>query len=179
MATALLNVPAAGAGAQSELTLSFDAGATGGGGGKPNSARNTYSYILNGGSQFELNRMVDARLVTLSADLQDYIGDLAESWEISDTTATFKLHPNAKWHDGTPLTSKDVAFTLNVLTDPATASRWGGAFGSVVGYEEAQSASSPTSLSGISTPDDHTLVLELSQVDSGLLAGFFNVNILP
>jgi peptide/nickel transport system substrate-binding protein len=167
------------AGAQAELTLSFDAGATGGGGGKPDSALNTYSYILNGGSQFELNRMVDARLVTLSADLQDYVGDLAESWEISDTTATFNLHPNAMWHDGTPVTSKDVAFTLNVLTDPATTSRWGGAFGSIAGYDDAQTAETPTSLSGITTPDDHTVVLELSQVDSGLLAGFFNVNIMP
>lgn len=179
MTSALLGVSATGAAAQSEITLSFDAGATGGGGGKPDSARNTYSYILNGGSQFELNRMVDARLVTLSADLQDYVGDLAESWEISDTTATFNLHPNATWHDGTPVTSKDVAFTLNVLTDPATTSRWGGAFGSIVGYDEAQSAETPTSLSGISTPDDHTVVLELSQVDSGLLAGFYNVNIMP
>lgn len=179
MTSALLGVSATGAAAQSEITLSFDAGATGGGGGKPDSARNTYSYILNGGSQFELNRMVDARLVTLSADLQDYVGDLAESWEISDTTATFNLHPNATWHDGTPVTSKDVAFTLNVLTDPATTSRWGGAFSSIVGYDEAQSAETPTSLSGISTPDDHTVVLELSQVDSGLLAGFYNVNIMP
>lgn len=179
MVAALLNASASGASAQSEMTLSFDAGATGGGSGKPNTALINYSYIINGGGQYELDRMVDARLVTLSADLQDYVGDLAESWEITDTTATFNLNPNAMWHDGNPVTSRDVAFTLNVLTDPAATSRWGGAFSSVVGYEEAQTASSPTSLSGISTPDDHTLVLELSQVDSGLLAGFFFVNIMP
>lgn len=179
MLAALMGAASTGVSAQSEVTLSFDAGATGGGGGKPDSALNTYSYVLNGGSQFEFNRMVDARLVTLAADLQDYVGDLAESWEITDTTATFNLHPSAMWHDGTPLTSKDVAFTLNVLTDPATTSRWGGAFASIVGYEEAQAATSPTSLSGITTPDDHTVVLELSQIDSGLLAGFYNVNIMP
>lgn len=165
--------------AQSEMTLSFDAAATGGGGGKPNSARPTYCYIVNGGSQFEINRMVDATLITLSADLQEFVGDLAESWEIEDTTATFKLHPNAKWHDGTPLTSKDVAFTLNVLTDPATTSRWGGAFKSIKGYEEAQTATGPTSLTGVSTPDDQTLVLELTEPDSGLLSGFMYVCILP
>ena len=179
MVAALLNASATGTSAQSEMTLNFDAGATGGGGGKPNAARINYSYVINGGNQFELNRMVDARLVTLSADLQDYVGDLAETWEITDTTATFNLNPNAMWHDGTPVTSRDVAFTLNVLTDPAATSRWGGAFSSVVGYEEAQSAASPTSLSGITTPDDHTVVLEMSQVDSGLLAGFFFVNIMP
>ena len=179
MIAALLGASAEGAAAQGEMTLSFDAGATGGGGGTPNAARVNYSFVINGGNQYELNRMVDARLVTLSADLQDYVGDLAESWEITDTTATFNLRPNAMWHDGTPVTSKDVAFTLNVITDPAATSRWGAAFSSVAGYEEAQSAETPTSLSGISTPDDHTLVLELTQPDSGLLAGFFFVNIMP
>jgi len=167
------------AGAQTEMTLEFDAGATGGGGGKPNADITAYCWVINGGSQFEFFRMVDARLVTLSADLQDYVGDLAESWEIEGTTATFKLHPNAMWHDGTPLTSRDVAFTITMVTDPATASRWGGAFASVAGYEEAQAATTPTSLSGITTPDDQTLVIELTQPDSGLLIGLFWLNILP
>lgn len=179
MVAALLNASASGASAQSEMTLSFDAGATGGGGGKPNTALINYSYVINGGGQYELDRMVDARLITISADLEEIVGDLAESWELTDTTATFNLRPNAMWHDGTPVTSQDVAFTLNVLTDPAATSRWGAAFSSIAGYEEAQSAPSPTSLSGISTPDNHTLVLELTQVDSGLLSGFYFVNIMP
>jgi peptide/nickel transport system substrate-binding protein len=179
-AAALINAAAVSpAAAQGEMTLSFDAGATGGGGGKPNAATTEYCYIINGGSQFELNRMVDSRLVTLSADLQEYVGDLAESWDIADTTATFKLRQNAKWHDGTPLTAKDIVFTLNVLTDPASTSRWGGAFKSVVGYTEAQTATSPTSLTGLTAPDDFTVQMELTQPDSGLLAGFFFVNILP
>lgn len=170
---------AGSAAAQSTMTLSFDGGATGGGSGKPNAAATEYCYIVNGGSQFELNRMVDARLLTLGADLQDFVGDVAESWDVSGTTATFKLRKNAKWHDGTPLTSKDVAFTLNVLTDPASTSRWGNAFKSIQGYAEAQKAASPTSLSGIATPDDYTLTLTLTQPDSGLLNGFMFVNLLP
>jgi peptide/nickel transport system substrate-binding protein len=167
-----------GASAQ-EMTLSFDGGATGGGSGKPNAAATEYCYIVNGGSQYELNRMVDARLITLSADLQGFVGDVAESWDVKDTTVTFKLNPKAKWHDGTPLTSKDVAFTLNVLTDPASTSRWGNAFKHIQGYDEAQKATSPTSLTGIATPDDQTVVLTLTQPDSGLLNGFMFVNLLP
>ena len=118
-------------------------------------------------------------LVTLSADLQGFVGDVAEKWDISGTTATFNLNPKAKWHDGTPLTSKDVAFTLNVLTDPASTSRWGNAFKHIAGYDEAQKATSPTSLTGIATPDDNTVVLTLTQPDSGLLNGFMFVNLLP
>ncbi len=168
-------------GAQDAMTLSFDAGATQGGGGKPNAAATEYSYIINGGSQFEINRMVDARLVTISADLQGMVGDLAESWEIADTTATFKLVQNATWHDGTPVTAKDVVFTINLLTDPATTSRWGSSFRNVVGYAEAQAtpAAGPTSLSGVTAPDDYTVQIELTQPDSGMMSGFVFISIMP
>lgn len=41
---------------------------------------------------------------------------LADSWEWSDgdKTTTFKLRKDIKFSDGTPMTSKDVAFTLNI-----------------------------------------------------------------
>jgi peptide/nickel transport system substrate-binding protein len=40
---------------------------------------------------------------------------LAESWEISDDGKvwTFKIHQGVKFHDGQPLTAKDIAFTYN------------------------------------------------------------------
>src|SRR3954453_13949709 len=40
---------------------------------------------------------------------------LATSWKASDDgkTWTYKLRPNMKWSDGRPLTSDDVAFTVN------------------------------------------------------------------
>jgi peptide/nickel transport system substrate-binding protein len=179
-AAALVNAAAIGpAAAQDGMTLSFDAGATQGGGGRPNAAAPEYSFIINGGSQFEINRMVDARLVTLTADIQEFVGDLAESWEIVDDVYTFTLRQNAVWHDGTPVTANDVVFTINLLTDPATTSRWGSSFRNVVGYAEAQEAETPTSLTGVTAPDDYTVRIELAQSDSGLLAGFIFINILP
>ncbi len=36
-------------------------------------------------------------------------------------TITWHLRPNLKWSDGQPLTSKDVAFTEQVLVDPKDA----------------------------------------------------------
>ena len=46
-------------------------------------------------------------------------GDLAESWEVSDDSATytFRLH-DAKWSDGEPVTAADVAFTLDRIVEP-------------------------------------------------------------
>jgi len=45
--------------------------------------------------------------------------EIADSWTVSDDglTWTFKIHPGIKWHDGQPLTAKDVAFTYNYVID--------------------------------------------------------------
>src|SRR5215212_4563611 len=166
------------ASAQGEVTLSFDAGSTGGGGGKPTEDVLAYCRIIDGGSQFELDRMVDIRLITLSADLQNYVGELAESWTVDGNTVTFKLRPNAKWHDGQPLTSKDVVFTINLLVNPASKSRWGVSFRSVVGYD-AVTGGTATEVEGVKAPDDLTVTIELAEVDSGLLPGFMFISIIP
>ena len=43
--------------------------------------------------------------------------DLAESWGVSEdgTIYNITLRANATWHDGTPVTSDDVLFTINLL----------------------------------------------------------------
>ncbi len=50
----------------------------------------------------------------------EIIGDLAESWELSDDglAYTFKLHQGVKWHDGEDLTADDVVFSINRIIEP-------------------------------------------------------------
>ncbi len=49
---------------------------------------------------------------------RDYEPLLAERWEWEDTlTLVFDLHPEARWHDGRPVTAEDVAFTFAAYTD--------------------------------------------------------------
>ncbi len=47
-------------------------------------------------------------------------GVLASSWEHDEagTTWTFHLRKNVTWHDGTPFTAEDVAFTVQAIFDP-------------------------------------------------------------
>lgn len=78
---------------------------------------------------------------------------LAESWTASDDglTVTFKLRKNAKFHDGQPITSADVAFSV-----------------------ATQQANHPfkTSLGAVDrveTPDPHTAVFKLKQPHPALL----------
>jgi peptide/nickel transport system substrate-binding protein len=50
------------------------------------------------------------------------IGDLAESWEVSQNglVITFHLRKGVKWHDGHPFTAADVLYTYQVTIDPKT-----------------------------------------------------------
>ena len=71
----------------------------------------------------------DAEIAVLNA-VYDYLVDvdannniqprLATSWKVSDDglTYTFELAPNARWHDGSPVTSQDVVFTFDRLRNP-------------------------------------------------------------
>ena len=52
-------------------------------------------------------------------DESKLVGDLAESWKVAnDVQYTFKLRPNAKWHDGKPVTSADVKFSIDRMINP-------------------------------------------------------------
>lgn len=46
--------------------------------------------------------------------------DLAASWASSEggKVWTFRIRPDARWHDGTPVTAADVVFTVAALKDP-------------------------------------------------------------
>lgn len=49
----------------------------------------------------------------LEADEKGIVGWMAESWKVDGNDYTFTLHPDAKFHDGEPLTAEDVAFTID------------------------------------------------------------------
>src|SRR3954453_9222505 len=59
----------------------------------------------------------------LKIDTPNYpkiIGDLAESWTVSDDAKiyTFKLHGNVKFHDGSPFSSEDIKATYDRIRRP-------------------------------------------------------------
>ena len=50
----------------------------------------------------------------------NFEGDLAESWMVSQDglTYTFYLRKGVKFHDGTPCTAEDVAYSFKLFSDP-------------------------------------------------------------
>ncbi|MBZ0268163.1 hypothetical protein K8I85_08400, partial [bacterium] len=59
-------------------------------------------------------------LTEIGEDLKSYEPALARSWDVSEDglAVTFHLAREARWHDGQPVTARDVLFTHDVLTDP-------------------------------------------------------------
>ena len=70
---------------------------------------------------------------------------LAESWQwgADSLSITFKLKPNARFHDGQPVTSSDLRFSLDLYKDPKVASRFARSFADI------DSISTPDSLTAV------------------------------
>ena len=87
-------------------------------------------------------------LVELDYKKQDYVGVLADSWQFLGNRWTFKLKKNIKFHNGAPLTSKDVAFSIEKMRDEK-----GGSL----------QASNFKDVTEVQTPDELTVVFVTKQ----------------
>jgi len=77
------------------------------------------SFVPKGDSPPRMEMCFDS-LMTGALDEPDSIyGQLAETVTLSDdrNTFTFDLRPEARWHDGSPLTAEDAAFTYNLFKE--------------------------------------------------------------
>jgi peptide/nickel transport system substrate-binding protein len=92
---------------------------------------------------------------------------LADYWEIGadGLTYTFYLNPNVKWHDGTPLTADDVAFTFQVEMDPNSGSSYTGTF--------------TADVASYSVVDDHTFQVVAKTINADFLLDTCVFGIMP
>jgi len=96
----------------------------------------------------------------------DLTGELAEKWQVSDDqkTITFTLKPNLKWADGKPLTSADVLFTWQLVTDEKTRSPYAS------DYQLVKKAEAP---------DPQTFQITYEQAYAPALDSWSGLQILP
>ena len=111
-----------------------------------------------------------SRLMDYSPGTSDLVPSLAESFEVAPDgqTYTFKLRKGVKFTNGREVVASDVQYSLSRAVNPKTQGPGAGFFGSIVGFEDVSGGKSET-LSGIETPDDHTVVFKLSRPDATFL----------
>ncbi len=93
-------------------------------------------------------------------------GELTKSWQISpdQRTITFRLKPGLKWADGAPLTSDDVLFTWQLVTDDKTRTPYGADYKLVTKAE---------------TPDAQTFRVSYARPYAPALDSWAGLQILP
>ena len=72
------------------------------------------------------------RLLERSGDeVSGYYCSLAESVAVSadGRRIVFRLHPEARWHDGTPITSTDIKFSIDTFRGDILAAGWAAMLG--------------------------------------------------
>lgn len=113
-------------------------------------------------SSLRLLELIYEPLVRHDAAL-DVVPAIAESWEFSEDgqTLTFKIDADAKFSDGTSVTSEDVKASFERLLDEATG---------------AAARSNFLSIASVDAPDPATVVFNLSQPDAPLLVAMASIN---
>ncbi len=110
-------------------------------------------------------------LVTIDANL-DVVPDLAESWDISGEgrVYTFRIRPDATFHDGKPVTAEDVRWSLERATNPLTeAPNVDSYLGDIVGVDE-KLAGDALEISGVRVIDERTIEITIDAAKSYFLA---------
>ncbi len=113
-------------------------------------------------ASISLVQMLFTGLVQLDNKLQ-VRPQLAASWNLSadGMTWTFHLKKNLHFSDGTPLTAKDVAYSIDRALQPATQSTVAPLYLSILKNADQLLAGRTTTLinDSLQTPDDTTLIL--------------------
>ncbi len=111
-------------------------------------ADSNHPYKQSSGSIYGNWQHVLEPLVELDYKKKDWVGVLAESWQFQGTRWLFKLRKGIKFHNGAPLTSKDVAYSVERMRDEKAGSL---------------QASNFKDVSEILTPDDQTVIFVTKQ----------------
>ncbi len=131
--------------------------------------------LLEGINAYTFGELLYSYLTTydrngaLAPDLAREVPSLANGGVSADgRKITYRLRRNARWQDGLPVTSRDVAFTYAAVMNPAN---------------NVQERYGYDAVSRLETPDRYTVVLKLKRPFSPILSFFFggdsNYPILP
>ena len=103
----------------------------------------------------------------------DYVPDLATEIKRADDglSYTFMLRDNVTFHDGKPLTSADVKYTLDTVLASDS--------GKAASFFEGVGAAKQGFVTGVDAPDARTVIVRLRKPWLGLLSNLVPIGIVP
>ncbi len=125
---------------------------------------------------------VNRGLVVLDPQTLEIQPAVAESWTVSPDglVYTFRLRDGALFHNGRPVTARDVAYSFERLLRKETGSPRRFLLEPIAGAQEFTAGTS-ASIAGLAAPDERTIVLRLSKPFAPFLSELTmaNASILP
>ena len=108
---------------------------------------------------YAINGMQSWLLIHDPYDASRLVPDVAERWTVSDDgkVYTFALKRGVRWHDGAPLTARDVAYNLNLAVSPPEPAR---------NYMQAKLGGL---IAQVEQPDELTVRITAKRVSAALL----------
>src|SRR5579871_3089890 len=118
--------------------------------------------LTQSGNSQALYVMFEGLLKTMpNGDLAPQLAEALPSISSDGVAYTFKLRPNVKWSDGTPLTVDDVVFTYQLAFDPKYEAQRSRVY---------QASDLASKIESIAATDDSTIVIRTKQPFASFLA---------
>ena len=123
--------------------------------------------VTENNSYYYFSKLIFDGLFQFDSDL-NVVPQLAESYKLGEDgrNMDIKLHSDIKWHDGEPLTTKDVLFTINAIKFADSNNIYREMFQSSVG---SYSPSDIRRIVDVKVGDDHNFTLVFDRVFSNNL----------
>lgn len=126
-----------------------------------------------------VNELVHGYLMILDEKLQ-WRPSVAESVQFSpdNKTITYKLRKDVKFHDGQPLTAKDVAFSFKVMLDPKYKGVRTSTFLPILGAKDYREGKAQD-VAGIKVINDYEISFTMNEPSASMLTFLNSYSILP
>jgi len=125
-----------------------------------------------------VNQSANRSLIAWSPNLR-MLPDLAQQWTISPDgrTYTFTLRPGLRWSDGAPLTSRDVQYTVLVLSSAQTTSPWFNQVAEIAGAQARKNGQSEA-VPGFKVISDRVFQVT-TEAPSAVFLDLFGTQMMP
>jgi ABC-type transport system substrate-binding protein len=110
---------------------------------------------------------VYSQLIDYDFDQKAYVGDLAETWNISQDglAMTFNLRKGVMFHNGREVRASDLKYSFERVLDKKWPAAGFATLLKVRGAEDFREGRAPEVI-GLKAPDDYTFVVELNETDA-------------